>query len=98
MTTPPFPPQGPEPVLAETVDHPSDGRVRSRLVDNRWFILGILFCVTLFLGFPVLWWSRAFSRPAKVAITILVCIETVFVFWAFYAIMLWCWQRISDSL
>ena len=82
-------------VAANTVD---GGERQDRLIDNRWFLLGMLCLVTLFLGFPFLWKSRAFSKSSKVVITFLVSIETVLVFWAFIAIMKWCWQQINDSL
>ncbi len=72
--------------------------VRDRWIDNPWFILGMLFGVTLFLGLPILWTSRAFSRPLKVLVSFLVLAETVLVFWGFYEIMAWSWRRISDSM
>ncbi|MFO0869963.1 MAG: hypothetical protein U0935_13605 [Pirellulales bacterium] len=71
---------------------------RDRWIDNPWFVLGMLFLVTLFLGLPILWTSRAFSRVMKGVITIAVLVETVLVFWAFYEIMAWSWRSISSSL
>ena len=86
---------GAGPVMSELAD---DGDVRDRWIDNPWFVLGILFLVTLFLGLPILWTSRAFSRLMKIVITLVVLVETVLVFWAFYEIMAWSWQQISDSM
>ena len=54
--------------------------------------------MTLFLGLPILWTSRAFSRLMKVVVTFLVLVETPLVFWGFYEIMAWSWRRISDSM
>jgi hypothetical protein len=64
------------------------------LVDNRWVILVMLFGVTLFLGLPLLWVSRGFSRAGKIVVTLLVLIWTAIVFWIFWLIMAWCIPRI----
>jgi hypothetical protein len=42
--------------------------------------------------------ERRFSRTMKVLVTVLVLIETVLVFWAFFAVMAWSWRQISESL
>jgi hypothetical protein len=82
--------------------HGRDGETGSdsgnRWIDQAWFVLGMLFFVTLFLGLPILWASGAFSRTMKVLVTVLVLIETVLVFWAFFAVMAWSWRQISESL
>lgn len=70
----------------------------NRWIDQAWFVLGLLFFVTLFLGLPILWTSRAFSKPLKAVISIVVMIETILVFWAFYEVMAWSWRRVSESL
>ncbi|MFM7070457.1 MAG: hypothetical protein ACKO38_01510 [Planctomycetota bacterium] len=70
----------------------------SRWIDQAWFVLGLLFFVTLFLGLPILWTSRAFSKPLKAVISVVVMIETILVFWAFYEVMAWSWRRVSESL
>lgn len=68
-----------------------------QLVDTRWIVLVTLFFVTLFLGLPVLWASRAFSLPAKVAWTIGNLLWSALVFYIFFHIMAWCWSTISES-
>jgi len=70
----------------------------NRWIDQAWFVLGMLFFVTLFLGLPILWTSRAFSKPLKAVITVAVLIETLLVFWAFYEVMAWSWRQVSESL
>lgn len=70
----------------------------NRWIDQAWFVLGLLFFVTLFLGLPILWTSRAFSKPLKAVISVVVMIETILVFWAFYEVMAWSWRRVSESL
>jgi len=76
---------------------PADSMAR-RALDNPWLMLGMLFGVTLFLGLPLLWISRGFSTTSKVLVTVLVLIWTAIVLACFGAIMVWCWQRISDAL
>jgi len=71
---------------------------RDRYLDNAWFVIGLLTCVTLFLGFPILWKSRAFSTSSKVLVTLLVTVETAIVFWLFYLVMSWSWGQIRDSM
>lgn len=95
-----------EPVVAESA---SDARYAAnpaqagpaaldRWIDNPWFVLGTLFFVTLFLGLPILWKSRAFSPFMKGVVTLVVLVETVLVFWGFYEVMAWSWNRVSESL
>lgn len=57
------------------------------MADNPWLVLLMLFGVTLFLGLPVLWISRGFSRGSKVIWTVLVLVWTVVAFWLFYLVM-----------
>lgn len=83
------------PVMAEEV---TTEPKRDKWLDNKLFILGMLFGATLFLGFPWLWKSRAFTRGGKVLITILVLVETVLVFWAFFAVMAWSYRTIRASM
>lgn len=83
------------PIIAEAV--PVEPK-HDKWLDNKWFILGMLFGAALFLGFPWLWKSRAFSRGGKFVVTVLVLIETVVVFWAFFAVMAWSYRSIRDSL
>lgn len=71
---------------------------RDKWLDSKLFILGMLFGAAMFLGLPWLWKSRAFTRGGKVVVTILVLVETVLVFWAFFAVMAWSYRTIRASL
>ncbi|MFO0816679.1 MAG: hypothetical protein U1A77_01980 [Pirellulales bacterium] len=71
---------------------------RDRWIDNPWFVLATLFLVTLFLGLPILWKSRAFSPFMKGVVTLAVFVETILLFWGFYVVMAWSWNRVSESL
>lgn len=89
-----------EPILAVEVAaraKPAEPK-RDAWLDSKLFILGMLFGAAMFLGLPWLWKSRAFSRGGKVIVTILVLLETVLVFWAFFAVMAWSYRSIKDSL
>ena len=76
----------------------SDSGTSSRSWDQPLLILALLFGVTLFLGLPVLWASRRFSKPRKWLITVAVLVHTVVVFWLFWLVMAWCYERISAAL
>lgn len=58
-------------------------------LDNRWLILGTLVLAVGAAGLPLLWRSRAFSTPAKVGWSVVICVETI-VWWAglFYVLSL----------
>ncbi len=71
---------------------------RDRWIDNPWFVLAMLFLVTLFLGLPILWKSRAFSPFMKGVVTLAVFVETILLFWGFYVVMAWSWNVVSESL
>jgi hypothetical protein len=68
-----------------------------QMIDRPWALLGILFLVTLALGIPLIWMSRAFSVPAKLLLTLAICMHTALVFWGFWLVMSWAYQRIVDS-
>lgn len=68
------------------------------LAERRWLVISMMVFAALFLGFPFLWKSRAFSRAEKVFWTIAVLIETVIVFWVFYVAMAWVIGNILDTL
>lgn len=69
-----------------------------RALDNPWLMLLMLFGVTLFLGLPFLWISRGFSTRGKIVVTIMTLLWTSIVFACFFAIVWWCWQRISAAI
>ncbi|REJ66201.1 MAG: hypothetical protein DWQ31_15520 [Planctomycetota bacterium] len=66
--------------------------------ERRWVVVCAMLFAALFLGFPLLWRSRAFSTLEKIFWTIVVSLETVVVFWAFWRIMQWCYERLQNSL
>ena len=85
-------------------DEPVDAIVQPRsgslsaMIHNRWFVLGTLFLVALFLGLPMLWGSRAFSLTGKIFFTVATLIWTAIVFAGFAAVMWWCYTRIAESM
>jgi len=68
------------------------------LDERRWMVISLMVFAALFLGFPFLWKSRAFTRGEKIFWTIAVLIETVVIFWLFYIGMAWAIGRIRDAL
>ncbi len=68
------------------------------LEDRGWFVLAIVFGAALFLGYPLLWRTRAFDRRTKVVLSLLVIVETIVVFGLFGVVMRWVYLRISESL
>ncbi|MCE9552404.1 MAG: hypothetical protein K8T91_03380 [Planctomycetes bacterium] len=68
------------------------------LQERRWLVICTMVFAALFLGFPFLWKSRAFSLAEKIFWTIAVLVETVLVFWVFYVAMAWTIGNIRDAL
>lgn len=68
-----------------------------RFVDKRWLVLVMLFFVTLFLGLPALWASRAFSRFAKVVWTVANLAWSALVFYLFYLLMAFLWASFLQT-
>jgi len=68
------------------------------LDERRWMVISLMVFAALFLGFPFLWKSRAFTRAEKWFWTIAVLVETVVIFWLFYIGMAWAIGRIRDAL
>ena len=69
-----------------------------KAMDNPWLVLALLFFVTLFLGLPVLWYSRAFSRTSKLVWTALVLLWSAVVCAVFVWVMWWCYVQIVHAL
>lgn len=61
-------------------------------------MLGLLFLVMAVLGLPLLWVSRAFSRPAKVGLTILVILYTALLAWLCWLAIQAAYHNILDAL
>ena len=70
----------------------------SAALNNRCALVCTLFFVTAALGLPLLWMSRAFSRSAKVWLSIIVTLYTVFILWLFWLVMVWCVATIREAL
>jgi hypothetical protein len=83
-------PDSEHPIEAVAVERraPSLRRKIRELADQPWLVLGMLFFVTLFLGLPILWFSRGFSPLSKVLWTVLLLVWTCIVFWLFYMLMM----------
>jgi hypothetical protein len=69
-----------------------------QVVDNRWCVLGLLFLVMAVLGLPILWASRAFSRPAKLALTALVIVYTALLAWLCWLAVRAAYHQILDAI
>lgn len=84
---------------AELVDDaPTTTRKKALLLDRPWVVLSMLFLVTLFLGFPVLWRSKGFSAQGKIVWTILVSLWSILIFYVFFVIMAWSYGRVSEAI
>ncbi len=57
-------------------DSAQETRPGSGSLDNRWLIIVMLFFVVGALGIPAIWMSGVFSRRAKIALTVVVCLYT----------------------
>ena len=83
----------------------SDGNSRVRIgdrvtnwLDNPWIVLASVFFVFAILGVPLIWISKAFPTWAKVLLTMIVTVYTGLLFWGFWLIMTWSYNRIMDSI
>jgi len=59
----------------------ADTRSRATPIDSPWVVLGLLFFVLGPFALPVLYKSRAFNTPVKIALTIVVLIIAVVAVW-----------------
>lgn len=86
--------------VAATRDVAVDAKPKNAvpLQERRWLVICTMVFAALFLGFPFLWKSRAFSRAEKIFWTIAVLVETVLIFWVFYIAMAWVIGNIRDAL
>ncbi len=71
---------------------------RERLLDNRWFILALLFGVLAVFGLPLLWFSRGFSRRAKIVLSVIVVLYTALLLWLMWLMLRWLYASISHTL
>ena len=68
------------------------------LLDNRWFVLVLLFFVMAVLGLPVLWISRGFSVAAKIVLSVVVTLYTAVLLWLTWLIIAWSYASVMRSL
>jgi hypothetical protein len=68
------------------------------LADNPWAVLALLFLATGALGIPLIWLSRAFSKPLKILLTVLVTVYTALILWLFWLLMVACYHRIVNAI
>jgi hypothetical protein len=68
------------------------------LLENPWMVVAVLFLATGALGIPLIWMCRRFSTIVKILLTVVVTIYTAFILWLFWLIMVWCYQRIVESM
>lgn len=85
-------------VVALADDDAQRGASWQEIADNPWALLGTIFFVMAILGIPLLWRSRVFSPFSKLIITCAVLAWTAFIFWLFWLVMLWSYNRIAASL
>lgn len=67
------------------------------LLDNRWFVLGVIFLAMMFLGLPLLWRSQSFSIVEKAIWTVVVLVYSAVVIWLFVVVMKWSFQQVSQA-
>jgi hypothetical protein len=68
-----------------------------RLLSNRRSILLLLFCVTGFLGLPLLWMSHAFSTTEKVVWSVVNSIFTLVLIGLCMGVCYWCYLQLHDA-
>lgn len=73
-------------------------RSDTRLLDNPWFILVLLFGAMGVLGVPLLVKSRAFSPLVKCVIAVTVTLYTALLVWLVWLVLVWSYGRISETL
>lgn len=69
----------------------------SRLIDNRVAVFVMLFCVTGFLGIPVLCASRGFTRTEKILWSAIVTVYTCVLIAITTAIVWWSYNNIREA-
>jgi len=70
----------------------------SAFVDRRWQLLAFLFLVAGAAGIPAIWASRAFSVPAKTALTVAVSLYTLAMLVLLALAVIWTWQQMLTIL
>lgn len=76
---------------------PDAGRTTSS-ADNPWVVLACLFLAAGALGIPLIWVSRAFSKPVKVLLTVLVTAYTASMLWLVWLVVVAFYRHIVNAL
>lgn len=77
---------------------PVTARKKKSFVDAKWFIISMMVFAALFLGFPLLWRSKAFSLGEKIFWTVVVLLESILAFGAVGWALWRCWQVIREVM
>jgi hypothetical protein len=88
----------PSPQAAQRTFEDSRARTAGRLLNNRPAIFLLLFCVTGFLGLPLLWKSNAFSTKEKVVWSVINTLYTCILIGLTAAIVWWSYSNIRATL
>ncbi len=67
-------------------------------IDNPWVVIGLLFGVMGPLAIPVLWRSRGFTWPMKIALSIAVCVYTTLLAWLAWLAVRMAWEQVAPLL
>lgn len=78
----------------DQVTYLSTGRSGDLVQDKR-FVLAVLFAVTGFLGLPLLWMNQRFSNTERLIWSIVVSVYTSVLIWGAVVICLWSWNQIT---
>jgi len=70
----------------------------SFILENRAAMFGLLFCVTGFLGLPLLWRSQKFTHKEKTIWSIIVVIYTLILIAIVFGICWWSYRQITQSI
>lgn len=86
------------PSLSPPVTSDAKASKGKRFLGSRRAVLLTLFCVTGFLGLPLLWTSPAFSRVAKIGWSAAVTAYTSVLLWLTGTIVAWSYRNVSSAL
>ncbi|MGI9471704.1 MAG: hypothetical protein ACR2NZ_09250 [Rubripirellula sp.] len=64
------------------------------LIQSKFVVLAVLFCVTGVLGLPLLWMNKKFSKAERWFWSIVVTIYTAILIWIVIAILMWSYRQI----
>jgi hypothetical protein len=68
-----------------------------QLLASRRMLLVLLFCVTGFLGLPLLWMSRAFTPGEKILWSVLNTLYTLALIAIVVGVCYWCYLQMLDA-